>query len=114
MREEALPAQLLGEPAWDLLLDLFAAAEEGKRVSVTSACIASGVPTTTALRYVSTMENLGLLEREECHFDRRTKFLALTAGTQRAMSELLTRILAARAGHDEAGVVPGRGERQPS
>jgi len=35
---------LFGEPAWDLLLDLFIAAKERKRVPVTSACIGAAVP----------------------------------------------------------------------
>jgi len=42
--------ELFGEPAWDILLDLFIAAKERRRVSVTSACIGSAVPSTTALR----------------------------------------------------------------
>ena len=35
--------ELFGEPAWDILLDLFIAAKERRRVSVTSACIGSAV-----------------------------------------------------------------------
>lgn len=40
---------LFGEPAWDMLLDLFIAEADGKRLSVTAACIGSAVPTSTAL-----------------------------------------------------------------
>ena len=41
---------LFGEPAWDILLDLYIAAGEGKPVSVSSACIGSAAPATTGLR----------------------------------------------------------------
>ena len=41
-------AELFGDPAWDMLLDLTAARAEHTRVSVTSLCIASAVPPTGA------------------------------------------------------------------
>ncbi len=43
---------LFADPAWDILIDLFIASEEGRKISVSSACIASAVPTTTALRWI--------------------------------------------------------------
>ena len=51
IRTELLDADLFGEPAWDILVDLFIHQSRGKRVSVTSSCIASRVPPTTALRF---------------------------------------------------------------
>src|SRR5688500_844664 len=53
--------ELFGEPAWDMLLDLFIAAHENRGVSVTSACLASSVPETTALRWLQLLENKGLV-----------------------------------------------------
>jgi len=58
---------LFGEPAWDLLLDLFIAAKERKRVPVTSACIGAAVPTTTALRWLAVLEERGLVLRVADH-----------------------------------------------
>lgn len=63
LRAAELPGGMLGEPVWEMLLDLFAAQEEGKFVTISSACIASGVPATTALRHINAMENAGLLIR---------------------------------------------------
>jgi len=62
---------LFGEPAWDLLLDLFIAAKERKRVPVTSACIGAAVPTTTALRWLAVLEERGLVLREADPCDAR-------------------------------------------
>lgn len=70
---------LFGEPSWDILLDLYIAALSDKRVSVTSACIASGVPTTTGLRWINILERKGLVERHEDSVDGRRTFLRLTA-----------------------------------
>lgn len=36
---------LFADPAWDMLLDLFLAGEEGRRVSVSSLCIGSSIAT---------------------------------------------------------------------
>jgi len=79
LRARFFDAGLFADPAWDILLDLAAARAEGKRVSVTSVCIASGVPPTTALRWIAQMTEAGLLERVEDVADRRRAFVALTS-----------------------------------
>lgn len=78
LRARFFEADLFADPAWDMLLDLSAARVEHTRVSVTSLCIASGVPPTTALRWISQLTEAGLLERVEDETDRRRAFIALT------------------------------------
>ena len=78
LRARFFDGDLFGDPAWDMLLDLTAARAEHTRVSVTSLCIASGVPPTTALRWIGQMTEAGLLERVEDETDRRRAFIALT------------------------------------
>lgn len=77
-RSAHLPAVLFAEPAWDMLLDLYAAHYEGKLVSVSSLCIASNVPSTTALRAIQTMSDEGCLIRQRDPLDGRRIFLALS------------------------------------
>lgn len=77
-RARFFDADLFADPAWDMLLDLTAASAERKRVSVTSLCIAAGVPPTTALRWIGQMTHAGLFERVEDTSDRRRAFIALT------------------------------------
>jgi hypothetical protein len=78
--------ELFADPAWDILLDLTAARAEHARVSVTSACLASGVPPTTALRWVGQMIEAGLLQRVQDDVDRRRAFVALTDRAADAMA----------------------------
>ena len=59
---------------------------EHVRVSVTSLCIASGVPPTTALRWIGQMTEAGLLERVEDESDRRRAFIGLTDAAADAMA----------------------------
>ncbi|MEL7718639.1 MarR family transcriptional regulator [Citromicrobium bathyomarinum] len=85
-RTRFFEAELFADPAWDILLDLTAARAEGRRVSVTSLCIASGVPPTTALRWIAQMTREGLLRREEDLVDRRRAFIALSDSAVEAMA----------------------------
>jgi DNA-binding transcriptional ArsR family regulator len=86
LRARFFDGDLFADPAWDILLDLTAARAEHKRVSVTSLCIASGVPPTTALRWIGQMTEAGLLTRVEDQADRRRVFIALTDRASDAMA----------------------------
>jgi DNA-binding MarR family transcriptional regulator len=85
-RARFFDAELFGDPAWDMLLDLTAAHGEGARVSVTSLCIAAGVPATTALRWLSQMVESGLFVRVPDPADRRRAFIALSDRALAAMA----------------------------
>jgi DNA-binding MarR family transcriptional regulator len=86
LRADFLGPELFADPAWDILLDLTAARAEHTRVSVTSLCIASGVPPTTALRWITQMTEAGLLVRVEDESDRRRAFIELSDRTAEAMA----------------------------
>ena len=86
LRAQFLSSDLFADPAWDILLDLTAARAEHARVSVTSLCIASGVPPTTALRWIGQMTDAGLLSRVEDESDRRRAFIELSDKAADAMA----------------------------
>ena len=88
-RDALLPSALLGEPAWDMLLDLFIHEVEGRKISVTSLCLASSAPSTTALRYIDLLEKHGLLSRSKCATDQRVTFVHLTRTAMMKLSDLL-------------------------
>ncbi|ANC50396.1 hypothetical protein CP97_14710 [Aurantiacibacter atlanticus] len=92
LRNKSLPSSLLGEPAWDMLLELFMQYAGGAKVSTTSLCIASGCPPTTALRYVGLMENEGLLKRTPAETDKRLVFVELTDAGVIAIGRYLERL----------------------
>jgi hypothetical protein len=82
MREQHFPPALFADPGWDILLDLFAAKQEGKAVSVSSLCIAAAVPPTTALRWVTTMTEHGALIRRQDPNDARRVFIELSEDSE--------------------------------
>lgn len=92
MRTRFFDGALFADPAWDILLDLTAARIENIRVSVTSLCIASGVPPTTALRWIGQMIEAGLLQRSEDDADRRRAFIALTDRAAETMARYFAEV----------------------
>ena len=86
LRVRFFESDMFADPAWEMLLDLTAARAEHARVSVTSLCIASGVPPTTALRWIAQMVDAGLFERVEDETDKRRAFIQLSDKAADAMA----------------------------
>lgn len=78
LRAEFLSTAAFGEPAWDILLELFLAGLESRETSITSLCQASGIPVTTALRWIKALEAAGLVGSMDDPKDRRRRIVALT------------------------------------
>jgi hypothetical protein len=89
-RKRFFPPELFGEPAWDLLLDLFIARLRNKRVSVTSACYAADVPSTTALRWLGILADRNLIERFDSKTDQRVTWVRLTTYATNLMQQFFS------------------------
>jgi hypothetical protein len=78
----ALPGRMhsdaFGDAALMILLDLFVAEQERRRLPIKSVCIGSGVPQSTALRYIERLEAAALIRRHANPADRRSAHIALT------------------------------------
>lgn len=81
--------QLFADPCWDILLDLMCGQLEDQPVPVSSACLVSGLPFSTALRHVRHLVDLGLIHRWQDPKDKRRDLLALDARTFEAMKTYL-------------------------
>lgn len=79
LRDKFFGEALFEDPAWDMILDLFAAHLEQSEVSVSSLCIAAPVAPTTALRWIGRMTDAGLFERHPDPFDRRRALMTLSS-----------------------------------
>ena len=95
-RASYFAADLFADPAWDIMLDLFEAELEQRRVSISSACIGARVPTTTGLRWLRTLEENGLVSRREDPLDRRRIFVELTPAASTALRRWFAATFAAR------------------
>ena len=92
LKQMAARAKIIDPPlcegCWAILLDLFVN-QDARRISISSACIASGNPPTTALRWIRQMEASGLLCRKNDGADGRRVFLELTPRARDAVLQYL-------------------------
>jgi DNA-binding MarR family transcriptional regulator len=86
LRDRYFKGGLFADPAWDMLLDLMAARLEDNRVAVSSLCIAAAVPPTTALRWIKTLTDQGLLVRCADPQDGRRVYIELSDEAARALA----------------------------
>lgn len=84
-RERFFPSDLFADPAWDILLDLYAAYYEDRQISVSSACIAANVPATTALRWLKTLTDNGLIDRVPDLRDGRRILVAISEKSRKQL-----------------------------
>lgn len=83
---------LLGEPGWDILLDLYIGECEGTRIQVSSVCLDAGIPSTTILRWLARLEREGLIYRSADTIDGRRRFVRLTDDGRALMTAALAAI----------------------
>lgn len=93
MRKKFLPDAMLGEPTWNMLLELFCQFAGGAMVSSKSLCIAADCPESTALRYIDRLEECDLVERVKSDSDKRVTMIRLTKKGVVGVGRVLERIL---------------------
>jgi CheY-like chemotaxis protein/DNA-binding MarR family transcriptional regulator len=96
LRSQYFPAELFSDPCWEMLLDLYDAALAGAEVTVTSLGAASGVPQTTALRRMETLQAHNLIVRTEDKTDKRRTIIRLSDTGMRAVENFFETYLGRR------------------
>lgn len=89
LRSHFFQGEMFGEPAFDLMLDLFVQELSNRQTYTTSAAVASGAPLTTALRQIGMLVERGLVNRDADPVDRRRVLLRLTSEGSKQMWDYL-------------------------
>lgn len=92
VRARIFRSSVLLDPSWDMLLELMLAHIENKQTYLTSLCVVSGLPTTTALRRVEQLIASGLVRREDDPVDRRRVIVSLTESGVERLSAYLEQV----------------------
>ena len=92
-RAKYMSSELFAEPAWDMLLDLFDAELSNRRVCVSSLCIASCVPATTGLRWLTTMIRQGVFIRRPDPRDGRRAYVELAPEVSEGLRQYFSDIV---------------------
>lgn len=89
-RRYGLAGYKVDDICWTMLLDLYVSEAERRPVSVSSMCMASMVAQTTALRKITFMLSLGLIEREADANDSRRSWMSLSAKGRQVVHNYLS------------------------
>jgi DNA-binding transcriptional ArsR family regulator len=77
--------ELFGEPAWDMLLDLFIRQSKSEKISVKSACLNSDMPAPTVARWIKVLESNGLIISQQDPGNEMRSSINLTQAGYEAM-----------------------------
>ena len=92
LRERFFEPELFADPAWDMMLDLFEAELSHRRVAVSSLCIAAAVPATTALRWLKSLTEKGLVIRRADPLDGRRIYVELSSEASAGLSRYFAEV----------------------
>jgi len=82
LRRQLIGAEeLFGEPAWEMLIDLFVHECQGKPLSTSDLCVTSTIPMSSALRLVQKLCDAELVDRTPDLMDARRSFVRLQPAT---------------------------------
>lgn len=85
---------LFGEAAWDFLLILCSRSMTAPWMTIAEVSKAAGVPTTTTLRWLDTLEDQGLIARKPHPHDARSSLVSLGSKGQELMATYFSETLA--------------------
>jgi len=88
-RNAILGADSFRDPAWDMILDLYVQDAGTAGTMISALCIASGVPQTTALRYIYRLAQLGLVQITDHPTDQRRTMVSLSEQARPRIERLL-------------------------
>lgn len=77
-RARFISHEFFGEPAWEMLLELFIQFSGKADVSTKSLCLVSGVSDTSSLRILDRLDDACLIERSQSPNDKRVTLVKLT------------------------------------
>lgn len=88
--------ELFGEPAWDMLLDLFIQQAKNESLSVKSACVNADAPCSTTLRWLRVLVQNGLIVLDSDPADDDRSIVHLTQAGYEGMRRYLESIAQGR------------------
>ncbi|MES3096022.1 MarR family transcriptional regulator [Sphingomonas aerolata] len=101
-----LPQDLLVDPAWDMMIDLFIAAATGETLCVKDLTLMSGGSAAGTMRRIDRLQQAELLRRHVDPADHRRVHVSLTDTGHRAMAAMLDHLFDRDAGDAASAAAP--------
>ncbi len=80
---------LFSDSCWDMCLDIYICDLKEEQITVSSVAHSSGIPMTTAMRYINVMSEEGLLEKTPNPSDNRMVFVSTSSSCKERISDVL-------------------------
>jgi len=106
LRAETFPRVPLGNPNWDVMLDLFIQEMNGFRTSLDHLALTGDLSAPVVYESVHELVRLGLIDKTPDRFDNRVSWLSLTVAGRQGMFDLFAQT--AEIVRPIAGRLPGR------
>ncbi len=84
-----LGSGLFADSCWNMCLDVYICDLKDQKITVSSIAHSSGIPMTTAMRYINVMVEEGLLEKSPNPSDNRMIFISTSATCKEKISTIL-------------------------
>ncbi|AMO72148.1 helix-turn-helix domain-containing protein [Sphingorhabdus sp. M41] len=81
---------LFADSCWNMCLDIYICGLKDEQVTVSAIAHSSGIPMTTAMRYINVMVEQGLLEKSSNPADNRMVFVAVSGECRKRIESLLS------------------------
>ena len=81
---------LFADSCWNMCLDIYICGLKDERVTVSAIAHSSGIPMTTAMRYINVMVEQGLIEKTPNPADHRMVFVSVSADCLAKINNLLS------------------------
>ncbi len=81
---------LFSDSCWNMCLDIYICGLKDEQVTVSAIAHSSGIPMTTAMRYINVMVEQGLLEKSQNPDDNRMIFVTVSPEYQERIATLLS------------------------
>lgn len=88
-RQDEFDGSLFGEPAWEMLLELYIRDAEGTAFTVADLIATSNAPSSTAARWFAQLDKLGFVTLRAHPSDQNTEFVDLTGEAKAALERHL-------------------------
>ncbi|UAK24329.1 helix-turn-helix domain-containing protein [Sphingomonas nostoxanthinifaciens] len=92
VRNKVLGLHLFAEPAWDMLLALYIAHGEFRMLSVSAVVSYANVPSTTGLRWLTKLEDSGMISRRTDLKDGRRIFVQMLPEAIESMETIFDQV----------------------
>mgnify|MGYP000533644785 CR=1 FL=1 len=83
---------LFSASCWDMCLDIYICDLKNEQITVSSVAHSSGIPMTTAMRYINVMAEEGLLEKTPNPSDNRMVFVSTSPSCKERISDVLQKL----------------------